>query len=204
MAGPITTASPHHRSPLLSTAVEPADEILDPPSDAPFDTRSDPPSAAELDAEFERFFIAQYDSILRALDAATGDHEIAVDATQDAFIKAHTRWSLIRTYEAPDTWVRRVAINVSRDRMRSERRRRNREATHDASTGLSTADQIDAETNVRALLDQLPQRQREVARLFYVEDRSVDDIARQLELSSGTVKSYLAEARDRLRHAHPS
>ena len=69
---------------------------------------------------------------------------------------------------------------------------------------LSTADQFDADTNVRALLDQLPQRQREVARLFYVDDRSVDDIARQLDVSSGTVKSYLAEARDRLRHAHPS
>ena len=57
---------------------------------------------------------------------------------------------------------------------------------------------------VRALLDQLPQRQREVARLFYVDDRSVDDIARQLDVTSGTVKSYLAEARDRLRQAHPS
>jgi RNA polymerase sigma-70 factor (ECF subfamily) len=184
--------------------VEPADKIPDTPSSAPGDRRSDRVSAAELDAEFERFFITHHDSILRALDAATGDHEIAVDATQDAFIKAHTRWSLIRTYEAPDTWVRRVAINVSRDRMRSERRRRNREATHDASSQLSTADQFDADTNVRALLDQLPQRQREVAWLFYVDDRSVDDIARQLDVSSGTVKSYLAEARDRLRHAHPS
>jgi RNA polymerase sigma-70 factor (ECF subfamily) len=184
--------------------VEPADEILDPPSDAPSDRPSDQLSAAELDAEFERFFIAHYDSVLRALDAATGDHELAVDATQDAFIKAHTRWSLIRTSESPDTWVRRVAINVSRDRMRSERRRRNREATHDPSTQLSATDQFDADTNVRALLDQLPQRQRQVARLFYVDDRSVDDIARQLDVSSGTVKSYLAEARDRLRQAHPS
>jgi RNA polymerase sigma-70 factor (ECF subfamily) len=180
--------------------VEPADEILDTPPDSPAGQLS----AADLDAEFERFFVTQYDSILRALDAATGDHEVAVDATQDAFIKAHTRWSLIRTYEAPDTWVRRVAINVSRDRMRSERRRRNREATHDPSAQLSTTDQFEADANVRALLDQLPQRQREVARLFYVDDHSVDDIARQLGVSSGTVKSYLAEARDRLRHAHPS
>jgi RNA polymerase sigma-70 factor (ECF subfamily) len=184
--------------------VEPADEILDTPSDSPTHKLSGQLSATELDAEFERFFIAQYDSILRALDAATGNREIAVDATQDAFIKAHTRWSLIRTYEAPDTWVRRVAINVSRDRMRSERRRRNREATHDVMTQLSTTDQVEADANVRGMLDRLPQRQREVARLFYVEDRSVDDIARQLDVSSGTIKSYLAEARDRLRHARPS
>ncbi len=144
--------------------MEPADEIPDTRSSAPCDRRPERVSAAELDAEFERFFIAHHDAILRALEAATGDHEIAVDATQDAFIRAHTRWSLIRTYEAPDIWVRRVAINVSRDRMRSERRRRNREATHDASAQLSTADQFDADTNVRALLDQLPQRQQAKSR----------------------------------------
>ena len=88
--------------------------------------------------------------------------------------------------------------------MRSERRRRNREATHDVWTQLSTTDQIEADANVRALLDPLPQRQREVATLFYVKDCSVDDIARQLAVSSGTVKSYLAEAGDRLRHIRPS
>jgi RNA polymerase sigma-70 factor (ECF subfamily) len=176
--------------------VEPAEETLDDPSAQP--------SAAELDAEFEQFFLAQHDSILRALDAMTGDHEAAVDATQDAFIKAHARWSVIRTYDAPGTWVRRIAINVSRDHMRSERRRRDREATLGAADEPSATDRFEADANVNELLDRLPQRQREVATLYYVEDRSVDDIARQLDVSSGTVKSYLAEARDRLRHVHPS
>ncbi|HYN32195.1 MAG TPA: sigma-70 family RNA polymerase sigma factor [Ilumatobacteraceae bacterium] len=184
--------------------MDPADDALRTAPQAPPTGLSGQLSAAELNAEFEQFFLAQYASILRALDSATGHHDVAVDATQDAFIKAHTRWALIRTYEAPDTWVRRVAINVSRDRMRSERRRRNREATHDASAQPSTTEQFEADANVRALLDQLPQRQREVARLFYVEDRSVDDIARQLDVSSGTVKSYLAQARDRLRQVRRS
>jgi RNA polymerase sigma-70 factor (ECF subfamily) len=184
--------------------VEPTDDTF---ADSPAtraNAPADQPSAAELDSEFELFFLAQHDSILRALDAMTGDRETAVDATQDAFIKAHARWSTIRTYDAPDAWVRRIAINVSRDRMRSDRRRRDREATLDAADEPSATDRFEADANVTDLLDRLPHRQREVATLYYVEDRSVDDIARQLDVSSGTVKSYLAEARARLRHARPN
>lgn len=184
--------------------MEPVDDTLDIRASQLVVPRSDQQSAAELEAEFEQFFVAQYDSILRTLDALTGDHEAAVDATQDAFIKTHARWSVIRTYDAPDAWVRRIAINVSRDRMRSERRRRDREATLEVASEPSTADRFEADAIVSELLDRLPHRQREVATLFYVEDRSVDDIARQLAVSSGTVKSYLAEARERLRHVDSS
>ncbi len=35
--------------------------------------------------------------------------------------------------------------------------------------------------------------------MFYVDDRSVDDIANSLGVSVGTVKSQLSEARQRLR-----
>ena len=81
--------------------------------------------------EFEVFFLEHHDDALRSLDAILNDHEAAVDATQDAFIKAHARWSVIRTYDAPQAWVRRIAINASRDRLRSERRRRDRETRVD-------------------------------------------------------------------------
>ena len=49
------------------------------------------------------------------------------------------------------------------------------------------------------LLAGLTRRQREVATLFYVDDRSVSDIAYILRLNEGTVKFHLSEARDRLR-----
>jgi len=155
--------------------------------------------------EFEGFFAREYDGVLRSIEAITGDREMAVDATQDAFIKANLHWPTIRNYDSPTAWVRRAAINASRDQQRSERRRRTREvsvhAQHTVST-LDGPDRIDADASARALLDQLSVRQREVAALFYVEDRSIDDIADTLGVSVGTVKSQLSEARQRLRQVH--
>ena len=160
------------------------------------------PHDEALDAEFVMFFSAHHDDVLRSLDAMLPDHEAAVDATQDAFIKAHARWSTIRTYDAPQAWVRRIAINASRDRLRSERRRRDREATTEATSEPAPVDRLVADAGVRELLDELPPRQRQVAELYYVEDRSVDEIAAHLVLSTGTVKSQLSEARASLRRAH--
>jgi RNA polymerase sigma-70 factor, ECF subfamily len=150
------------------------------------------------DNEFEAFFLANYDAVLRVLVLTTGDRERATDATQEAFIKAYAKWSRIRAYDSPASWVRRVAINSSRDTIRSERRRRRREqATQPVDATQS--DQYRSESPARDMLLALPKRQREVATLHYVDDRSVNEISRILRLNEGTVKFHLAQARDRLR-----
>lgn len=151
------------------------------------------------DADFERFFLANYEAVLYILTLITGDREQATDATQEAFIRAYSRWSKIRTYDSPAAWVRRVAINASHDSMRSDRRRRRREETQRVDHEPSPADRSTSDAVTLALLAALPHRQREVATLFYVDDRSVAETAAILGLSEGTVKSYLAAARDRLR-----
>jgi RNA polymerase sigma-70 factor (ECF subfamily) len=152
-----------------------------------------------LDDEFERFFLANYEAVLRVLVVTTGDRERATDATQEAFIRAYARWSKIRGYESPAAWVRRVALNASRDSFRSDRRRRRREEAVPAATEAHHADRYVAESSAHEMLQALPDRQREVATLFYVDDRSVTEIAAILQLNEGTVKSHLSSARERLR-----
>ena len=166
-------------------------------------------TGTDLEAEFEAFFATHHDAVLRSLTAAAGNnHDAAVDATQDAFIKAHARWSTIRTYDQPEAWVRRIAINTSRDRRRSDRRRRDREAAVEATDavrgGIAGTEDIDADAAMREMLDELPARQREIAASYYVDDHSVDAIADALGISAGTVKSQLAEARARLRRSRQS
>jgi RNA polymerase sigma-70 factor (ECF subfamily) len=151
------------------------------------------------DDEFEQFFLSQYEAVLQVLVLTTGDRERATDATQEAFIKAYARWSKIRHYESPAAWVRRVAINASHDSFRSDRRRRKREEAVPVDVETSATDRYATDTSATDLLRNLPTRQREVATLFYVDDRSVAEIATILRLNEGTVKYHLSHARDGLR-----
>ena len=70
-------------------------------------------------------FRDHYTRLVRALAVVCGDGELAADAVQEAFARAHTRWRTIRHYDDPVGWVRRVAINLLRDdRRRNTRKRR--------------------------------------------------------------------------------
>jgi RNA polymerase sigma-70 factor (ECF subfamily) len=151
------------------------------------------------DDEFEQFFLAHYEAVLSVLVLTTGDHERATDATQEAFIKAYAKWSRIRRYDSPSAWVRRVAINASHDSFRSDRQRRRREQTLPTEPLASQSDHYSSDSTAGDLLRQLPTRQREVATLFYVDDRSIAEIATILGLTEGTVKYHLSHARDGLR-----
>ncbi len=154
------------------------------------------------DPEFDRFFLTHYDGLLRSLTAITGDRERANDCVQEAFIRAFSRWRRIRRYDNPVTWVRRVAIHLSRDVHRSETRRRRRE---DLDQPLTLASMPSPESRVVDdiglvdLLGQLTPQQRTVAALFYVEDISVAEIASSLSLSTGAVKFHLHKARTSLK-----
>jgi RNA polymerase sigma factor (sigma-70 family) len=152
-----------------------------------------------FDQEFEAFFVRHFEQIVNSLTVITGDRDRATDATQEAFIKAYARWTKIRTYDVPAAWVRRIAINASRDTRRSERRRARREKTHLAAPHVFPSNDVVGLDFAQRILAELPRRQREVATLFYLDDLSVNEIAKTLDVSAGTVKSHLAEARERLR-----
>ncbi len=153
------------------------------------------------DEEFEKFFTANFDRLVRSVTAISGDAEVATDSVQDAFIKAYARWSQLKKYDDPTLWVRRVAINKSRDTRRSFLRRRAREDRFDDPTVAEQAVvwQSDAEIDVEGVLHQLSPRQRSVAALFYLEDLSVAEIAASLDISDGAVKFHLNKARTSLR-----
>lgn len=50
-----------------------------------------------------------------------------------------------------------------------------------------------------AAVAMLPERQRTAVALFYIGDRSIDDVARTMGVHEGTVKTTLHHARAQLR-----
>jgi Sigma-70 region 2 len=67
---------------------------------------------------FEEFYTATVGRLLGQLFPVTGDLHEAEEIVQEAFARASTRWARLRDYDAPEAWVRRVAMNLAADRGR--------------------------------------------------------------------------------------
>jgi len=159
-------------------------------------------SVTTFDPDFESFFVTNYDGLVRSLTAITSNGDVAQDCVQEAFVKAAARWRRLRRYDDPAAWVRRVAINRSRDWHRADNRRRKREdkaAADGAGVPRNEAAAVIESIGLAAMLQELPPRQREVVALYYIEDLPVTTIAASLRCSSGNVKFHLSKARESLR-----
>ncbi len=144
---------------------------------------------------FDQFYAEHYRSVVALVYTLTGSKHGAEDIAQDAFLRTHRSWTVVSGYQRPDGWVRVVAMNLARSRLRrlgAETRALGRVA------GLSRTAFPDLEPHNerfwQAVRD-LPRRQRDVVALHYLEDRSVADVAEILGITESTVKNSLAQGR---------
>jgi RNA polymerase sigma-70 factor, ECF subfamily len=144
-------------------------------------------------ASFEEFYAATVDRLLGQLFLVTGDLHAAEELVQEAFTRAAMRWSYLRSYDVPEAWVRRVAMNLAADRARGLRRQA-RALVRLGPPPAVPAVSVETLALVQALRT-LPVRQRQAIVLHYLADLPVGDIAQALGVPAGTVKSLLARGR---------
>lgn len=152
--------------------------------------------------EFDRLFREEYPKLVALGISVTGDREVARELAQEAMLRAHSNWAMLEGYENPAAWLRRVMSNLLIDHHRS--RGTERSALERLAPAVAEATAPAPAPPERAwaeLIAPLTPLQRVVATLFYAEDRSVLEIATELDLSPGTVKSTLSKIRRRLRTA---
>ena len=142
---------------------------------------------------FEEFFAASYGPLVGLLFAFLHDRAQAEDVVQDAFASALLRWRLVRGYHDPEAWVRKVAFRRAVDHHRRNARQfrallRLGPAPSPPPVGAEHVDLVRA-------LRKLPLAQREVLVLHYVAELAVDQVAAELGLPAGTVKSRLSRGR---------
>lgn len=140
-------------------------------------------------------FDAEYERLVRSLGVAFEPAD-AADAVQEAFIRADRAWTEVRTYDDPAGWVRRVAVNRLLNGQRDRRRRREILAT---IRPVVDADLTGELLDLRRAIAELPDRMRAAVCLHYLADLPVVEVASALDVSPGTVKSNLHDARVRLR-----
>jgi RNA polymerase sigma-70 factor (ECF subfamily) len=148
-----------------------------------------------LDRQLEEFYREDYERIVGSLARKYGDADLAREAVDEALTRAWTRLQEGQSIASLPAWVRTVATNVARDRLR----RRATEARVLAS--VVTLDDTDptpvdlVNIDLERTLAILPPRQREITTLRYVHDLSCDQIARELGITPGYVRQSLHRAR---------
>jgi RNA polymerase sigma-70 factor (ECF subfamily) len=146
------------------------------------------------DGSFEEFYDATYRRLLKQVVLVTGDRGDAEDLLQDAYGRAAVRWRRLRDYQAPEAWVRRVALRLAIDRARRARRRAaallRLRPPGSPSVELS-ADSLDLYNALRGL----PLGQCQVVVHHHLVGLPVQEVASQLNVPVGTVKSRLTRGR---------
>jgi RNA polymerase sigma-70 factor (sigma-E family) len=123
----------------------------------------------------------------------TGDHDIAEDLVQDAFVKLIGRFADIRSPESFDLYLRRTIVTLSYG---SFRRRRTERAYLARERGLAerTSDvlpDVERKDELWTQLQRVAPRQRAALVLRYYEDLSEQQAADVLGCSLRTVKSLV-------------
>jgi RNA polymerase sigma-70 factor (ECF subfamily) len=150
--------------------------------------------ARRYDAALERLLDLHERRVFRmALMMLGGDAGRAEEVTQDVFLKL---WRALPGYDgraSPSTWLYAIARNTCLTAARAESYRRTSPLENAPEPRTWSA--APAAIAVRQCLDALSDIQRDVVTLFYLQERSVRDVAAMLDLPEGTVKSHLHRAR---------
>jgi RNA polymerase sigma-70 factor (ECF subfamily) len=138
-----------------------------------------------------------------------GNHEDASDLAQDVFIRAFRSLHTFKGDAALGTWLHRIAVNVSLNRIASIKTRTEpldvflRDGDVRATSGSESATDAllreERAAQVRAAVAQLPRKQRATLILRVYHDLSHQEIADILGSSVGAVKANFFHALNNLK-----
>ena len=163
---------------------------------------------------FEQLFQQYHRGIYNTIYQMTHNDADAADLTQEVFVRAYRALPRLQTPEAFTSWLYRIAVNLSRNWLRDRGRVRvesleqpgeegeegnTREIADPNSDPAVLAQTRDMQERVEKAIAGLSPDHRRVVTLHHLEGMPVEEIARIMGCSIGTVKSRLSRAREHLR-----
>ncbi|MCX4681152.1 SigE family RNA polymerase sigma factor [Streptomyces sp. NBC_01433] len=148
--------------------------------------------------EYVEFVAGRAKALYRsAYVLAAGDTYLAEDLVQETLSRVYVHWKRVARADSPAAYAQTVLVRT----FLTLRRRRSTGERPVGNMPDSAAAGPDAALRLTLLdaLGQLPPRDRAVLLLRYWEDRSIEETAQMLKLSSGAVRSQGTRALNRVR-----
>ena len=133
-----------------------------------------------------------------------GHREDAEDLVQEAFLAAYQYLDSFDAARPFGPWLMRIVLNRGANLRRSRARRETEpeiDAVSPAPSALDESERAEAREQLTRAMATLSDRQRMIVTLFDVDGMTSTEIGEMLELSAGTVRWHLHEARRTLRTA---
>ena len=132
------------------------------------------------------------------LGLTLGDQALSDDLAQDTFIRAYTSLASFKNLSSFSTWLYRIAYNQYYDYLRSRKETDDLDTTRvDAQCSVRQPD-TGLQSDLHRALATLRDIERTCITLFYLEDQSIDKIASITGCPTGTVKSHLSRAKEKM------
>jgi RNA polymerase sigma-70 factor (ECF subfamily) len=136
----------------------------------------------------------------------TGKNEEAEEITQDVFMKVHKKISTFQFQSAFKTWVYRIAVNTTLNRLKGLNKASSRRADlgdvlenlPGNENTLKNLEQKDTEMELNQFLNQLNEDQKTCIVLRELEGLEYNEIAELLDIPVNTVRSRLNRGRSAL------
>ena len=182
----------------------PAGSPVDAPEETPADPRSDLALVAaindgEADA-FEALYRRHRDWVVALAHRFTGDRDLALDVMQETFLYLLGKFPGFRLTANLKTFLYPAVRNLSIAARRKSERYRTTASELALVEAAPAAENTQKEGDeLAAVLGSLSDEQREVLRLRFVDELSLNEIAGAMNIPLGTVKSRLHHGLETLR-----
>ncbi|MFT6827636.1 MAG: RNA polymerase sigma-70 factor (family 1) [Roseivirga sp.] len=135
------------------------------------------------------------------------DEELAKDVVQECMIKVWEKRDEVKLIHNLEAWCMQVTRNKALDKLRSKHIKRTDlfevelDTRKEKDTPVVLAERNEIMSRIQELIDNLPNRQREVMQLRDIEGYSYKEIAEMLVIDINLVKTNLFRARRKLKES---
>ena len=167
--------------------------------------KSSPSPSAQRHTDFETLYQRHGQEVWALVYARWLNADTALDITQETFLRLWKQWELGEVIQNPRAWLLRVARNLAEDHAKSAFRRN---GTHPPQTmnGVRSHEPLPLErlereetfAQLRTVLEQLSEPDREILTLRYALDYNTAQIAEVLAINTTAVHMRLSRARQRV------